>query len=131
VNPFDLPTLRVLVTGSRGWTSETKIRAALREVGQRGNFISRTVIVGGAAGADFLAAKAAHELGWTVETHFADWKRNGKAAGAMRNKDMVDSGADFCLAFWDGKSRGTADCFGKAVRAGIPVSIIPPPRSSE
>ena len=33
-------------------------------------------------------------------------KKFGKAAGIIRNKQIVED-ADFCIIFWDGKSKGT------------------------
>ena len=39
------------------------------------------------------------KLGWVLETHPADWAQYGKPAGFIRNKKMVDLGANICLAF--------------------------------
>lgn len=45
------------------------------------------------------------------------------AAGNYRNQEMVDSGADECVAFYkDGAGNvGTTDCVERARKAGIPV----------
>ena len=47
----------------------------------------------------------------------------GKAAGMMRNKQMLDF-ADALVAFWDGESRGTENMLDIAANKGIPVRII-------
>jgi hypothetical protein len=45
-----------------------------------------------------------------------DWKKHGRAAGIIRNTDIVKQ-ADKVVAFWDGKSKGTQDTIGKARKA--------------
>ena len=125
-------TTRVLVTGSRTWADEESIRGALEDVHvglAYGEKPSSIVIVHGAAkGADAIADRVARELGYTVEEHPANWERDGRGAGVIRNANMVNLGAVLCLAFWDGHSRGTAHCIAKAVRWGIPVRIVPEKR---
>lgn len=79
------------------------------------------LVHGAATGADTMAGKIAKELGWQVEEYPADWNKHGKAAGPIRNQQMVDLGADICLAFPLGESRGTRHCMKAAERAGIKV----------
>lgn len=61
------------------------------------------------------------------EAHPADWGRYGKGAGPIRNREMVDAGADLVLAFPlpgpKSRSRGTWDCVGAAEAHGIPVEV--------
>lgn len=59
---------------------------------------------------------------WNVEqeVHDADWNEYGRAAGPIRNQEMVDAGADVCLAFPTG-GPGTRDCMRRARDAGIRV----------
>lgn len=65
------------------------------------------VVCGMAKGADSLGMKYAQDYKIGLKKFPADWSRNGKAAGPIRNKEMGDY-ADALLAFWDGKSHGTA-----------------------
>lgn len=65
------------------------------------------MISGHARGADTIAESVAEELGWQVEVFPAEWSKYGKQAGGMRNQQMVDHGADICLAFPLGTSVGT------------------------
>ena len=64
------------------------------------------VISGGAQGADTLAERYAKENNIPVKVIRPNWKKHGKAAGFIRNKDIVKE-CDILVAFWDGKSRGT------------------------
>lgn len=41
-------------------------------------------------GADYLAKRAALELGWKVKSFPAKWKLHGKKAGIIRNIEMID-----------------------------------------
>jgi endonuclease YncB( thermonuclease family) len=70
-------------------------------------------------------ARAMQRLGRKVEIDArpGDWKRYGRAAGFIRNGEMVAEGADICLAFPYGMSPGTRDCIARAQAAGIPVRI--------
>ena len=111
--------MRILVTGSREWSNQAAIdyALALAFAGED------TVIVHGdcPTGADRLAKEWAERFGVQQEAHPADGETHGKAAGPKRNQEMVDLGADVCLAFPLGESRGTRDCMRRASEAGIPV----------
>jgi len=48
----------------------------------------------------------------------ADWNRDGKKAGPLRNKHMAVQG-DFLVAIWDGKSAGTKSMIAEARKAGV------------
>ena len=58
----------------------------------------------------------------------ADWDKNGKAAGFIRNKAMHELIARYehrgCVLFWDGKSKGTAHNFGLAEKYKTTIRII-------
>jgi hypothetical protein len=112
--------VRILVCGSRSWTDAAAIRRRLRA------FPGAVVVSGAARGADSLAAQEAYRMGLAVELHPADWQRDGRRAGFLRNLAMLDSGVDLVLAFWDGSSRGTAHTMAEARRRGIPVEVYGP-----
>lgn len=115
---------RILITGSRHWTDRETVMAAL--VGEWSG--PDGVLVSGACptGADRMAEEMWEFLGGVVQRHPADWDRYGKKAGPIRNQEMVDLGADICLAFPLPDSRGTVDCVKRARAAGIPVRLIEP-----
>ncbi len=112
--------LRVLITGSRNYQAPEPIRRELEKLPP-----GTVVIHGGARGADELAGTIAAELGLEVIACPADWKKHGKAAGPIRNQQMlVDHKPDFVIAFPLGESRGTHDMIRRAKAAGVEVKVI-------
>lgn len=111
---------RILITGSRTWEDTDAILEALDEHG--GDY---AVVVSGHCpkGADAIAEACAHELGMDVEEHPADWKTHGRRAGFVRNAEMVNLGADLCLAFIRDNSKGASMTADLAQKAGIPTII--------
>ncbi len=125
---------RILVTGSRHCTDDQaklvqeRLNAVVDDVEVDGRPI---VVVHGKCpygGVDLVAhrwAESAVVPGVRPEPHPAAWDVHGKAAGMIRNGEMVKAGADMCLAFPAKGSRGTWDCIRKAADAGIPVQVWP------
>jgi hypothetical protein len=82
------------------------------------------LIEGGARGVDLLARQVALDNGFDVVEVPANWKRDGKAAGFIRNAKMLTEYApDKVVAIWDGESRGTLDTYQRAIAAGIPAIL--------
>lgn len=125
--------MRILVTGSRDWSSWATVTWALKDAVSGRDDEPITVIHGGCpSGADEAADVIGSCAGYLIEIHEANWRANGKAAGFIRNQEMVDVGADICLAFLmpckksgcrkpPHDSHGTADCVKRARAAGIHV----------
>lgn len=115
--------MRVIVCGSRGWSDRHLIEETLFDLAlEFGSDI--TIVHGGARGADRIAGQEALKAGLWVETIHADWDTHGKRAGLLRNELMASRGADLCVAFWDGRSTGTAHMISTAEKHGIPVRIV-------
>ncbi|MFF7335404.1 SLOG family protein [Streptomyces sp. NPDC008150] len=130
---------RVLVTGSRDWDDVVTIAAAIEQaVIDAGD---RTVLVVHGACPSGADRHADHYARWMrskgcgvdVESHrperFGPWP----SCGPIRNRHMVDLGADLCLAFigpctssrcrkpGPHPSHGASGCADLAEQAGIPV----------
>ena len=98
---------RIVVAGCRDYDNyeEAKkyIDLCIESIRKEKNII---IVSGGATGADTLGERYAEENGFEIEKHPADWKKYGKAAGPIRNKEMAEV-CDMLICFWDGKSKGT------------------------
>lgn len=53
---------------------------------------------GGARGADAAIARAAHQLGWPALALPAAWERHGRAAGPIRNRELLELAVARALA---------------------------------
>lgn len=117
--------MRVLVCGSRDFDDRAAIGNRLWVLMARiGPF---TVIEGDARGADRIAGEWADLMGVPHLRFPADWKRYGRAAGPIRNQQMLDEGRpDLVLAFTHDitTSKGTKDMVTRAQQAGLPVYIF-------
>ena len=108
--------MRIVVTGGRDFADREMVVSAMSALGVGDGDV---IVDGCASGADTLCAEVASKLGAEIEPHPADWKKYGKAAGPLRNHEMIDSGCDFLLAFPGG--RGTGECKAYAKRHGVRV----------
>jgi hypothetical protein len=115
---------RVIIAGSRSFSNYELLREHCLFMFQEKMRTHRVIIVSGHAhGADSLGERFAKEQGLTVELHPAKWRALGKAAGMIRNVEMARA-SDALIAFWDGRSRGTAHMISFAKRRGLEVSVV-------
>lgn len=82
------------------------------------------IVHGGARGADTLADQYARKAGLPVAEYRAKWHTYGKAAGALRNAEMLADGRPHIVIAFPGGT-GTADMVRRAKRAGVPVVEVP------
>jgi predicted Rossmann fold nucleotide-binding protein DprA/Smf involved in DNA uptake len=103
--------MKLAIVGSRDFDDYEKVIYYISEHfglgadGLGGNYITE-VVSGGASGADVLGKRLAKEYNIKYTEFPADWNKHGKAAGYIRNEDIVKN-SDKVIAFWDGKSKGT------------------------
>lgn len=115
-----------LVVGSRSFEDYsllcTKLDALLT------NQSNVVIVSGGSNGADALAEKYAYEHNYQVIVFPAEWEKLGKRAGYIRNVTMHKFISHFekrgCVAFWDGKSKGTQHSFELARLYHTPIRTV-------
>jgi len=81
------------------------------------------IVSGGAKGADYLAEKFAENNNIPITIFYAEWDKYGKMAGYVRNS-VIWNYADCGIAFWDGKSKGTAHSFKLSKHLNKPIITI-------
>lgn len=113
--------MRLVVTGGRDYCETARIFAALDELHARCPV--SVLIEGEADGLDKRARTWALRRGIQVEPYPAQWEMYGKAAGGIRNQQMIDDGKpDYGMVFPGG--RGTADMRRRLVASGIPFEEV-------
>lgn len=118
--------MNLIIAGSRDWFSVYQCEQALSEFTTKhmtDDDKQLVIISGGARGADKCGEFTAklHDIPCMVIP--ADWDKYGRSAGFKRNHDMAAK-ADALLAFWDGKSRGTAHMIDVARKNSLIVEVI-------
>jgi|KBSSwiStaDraftv2_1062776.scaffolds.fasta_scaffold11571_25 hypothetical protein len=122
--------MRVIFTGSRKWTGvygEARVGEVLINLEAFAAIInSPLIIVHGNyhEGLDAIVDRWAVRRGYEPERFDAKWEEFSRAAGPIRNQEMVDAGADMCLGFPLPGGRGTPDCMNRARLAGIPTFTV-------
>ena len=119
---LDAGKRKVLVCGGRDFSDMKKLMANLDRLHRDQKFCC--LIHGNARGADTFAAQWAYMNDVRTKEFPADWTRYGKAAGPIRNKEMLEDGRpDLVVAFRGGK--GTQNMIEQAKRKGVEVIQIP------
>jgi hypothetical protein len=111
--------VRLAIIGSRSFNNIELIQEVLKEY----IYTTKMVISGGAKGADKLAQDWAIQNDIPVKIFLPDWTKFGKAAGVIRNKQIVLD-ADFCIIFWDGKSKGTKNTIELCIKLNVKYKLI-------
>ena len=110
--------MRLLVTGDRHWDDARLVCIALQKLKPS------KMCHGWARGADSIADIEGRRLGIDVQGFVAQWNQYGRAAGPIRNQQMLDEFRPTQVAaFHDDleHSKGTKDMVRRAKKAGIPV----------
>ena len=122
---------KLLICGGRHFddysTLEAHVKKILSEHSLRYENIE--IVSGHCEGADRLGERFAAEHGVPVKLFPADWKKYGRAAGPIRNKQMVDYISEFpdsiVLGFVSENSKGTKNTIKQAQTKGILTVEIP------
>jgi hypothetical protein len=124
--------LIILITGDRKYQDKNFIHETLSEYKNK----KCLLIHGGCTGADTLAGIVGKELKFDIQTKPANWKKFGRAAGPIRNKEMINEVLIYkkqnittiVLAFHNDleNSKGTKNCINQAIKSGLEVYLCKP-----
>ena len=65
-------------------------RVAAELLARSGGRLVHLLLHGGARGADAAIGRAAQQLGWSSAVMPAQWERHGRAAGPIRNRELLE-----------------------------------------
>ena len=121
--------MRLLVCGPRDCTVRDAVWAAIDSlVGEYlGDGLPDVLINGCASGADSLAAGWAKTHAVPIVKFPADWRRYGRAAGPIRNQQMLEAGRPthvLAIQPFDQTTPGTQDMIRRARKAGVLVRVV-------
>lgn len=132
--------MKLLVCGDRNWTDREYMYRVLDELHDKHGI---TLLIHGAngydedgkssyysgkptvRGVDMIAHEWAQSRGIPVDAHPANWKKRGKAAGPIRNREMLALKPDYVVGFHPGihRSKGTRDMIRISLEAGIKTEV--------
>lgn len=118
--------MQIMITGFRNYDNFNEMYWVLETIVDKLKIKPNqsTIIHGNSRGADKIAGYVGKDLGFKIEVHPANWDKYGKAAGPIRNREMVNSDIDLVLAFPIGKSYGTRNAMKEAREKQIPIINI-------
>ena len=115
----------ISVIGSRGFANYEQLTQELDNLVRTTGQPITAIVSGGALGADTMAAEYARERGIDLVVHRPDYAKFGRLAPLIRNQAIIDA-CTLVVAFWDGRSKGTAHSLRLAKRRGIKMVVIVP-----
>lgn len=113
--------MKVAVVGGRSFIDYTRMNDVLTAIHNKKKI--SLIVSGGARGADSFAENWAKIRNIDCRIFLPDWDKHGKSAGFKRNALIINE-ADVCVAFWDGKSKGTKLSIDLARKREIPLKVI-------
>lgn len=112
----DNERMKVAVIGSRGLDVDEKTIEGLLPC------YTTEIVSGGAKGIDACAKAYARARGIPIREFWPDYDRYGRAAPIKRNEQIVDY-ADYVVAIWDCKSKGTKNVIDLCRKISKPVTV--------
>ncbi len=116
-----------VISGSRTWPEVKVGPIELMMVGLvKTSAIPVRFFVGDCpSGVDAIALQVADKHDLDIHIFVADWEKHGRAAGPIRNGEMVSRKPHLWYAFRNnGDSPGTDDGIRQALEAGVPTYIV-------
>ena len=116
--------VRIIIAGGRDFVNYDLLKLeAKRFILENGLIRPITIVSGCANGADKLGERFATEYNFFIDRFPADWDQFNKRAGPIRNEQMAQN-AKYCLVFWDGVSKGSANMIENAKKYNLIYKVI-------
>lgn len=118
--------MRTIIAGSRDITDYNRLNELLnltQDTWREREIPITEVVCGCALGVDTLGERWAHEHGIPVKRFPADWKKYGRAAGPIRNKQMADYAVALIAFKRDKVSKGTDNMIKQAQAKGLMIIV--------
>ena len=117
--------LKILICGGRHFCDYALLESIADNVIKGQNFSETEIVSGHCIGADRLGEEYAKKHNFALKIFPAEWKKYGKRAGPIRNKQMIDYIVGFenkiVIAFTSPNTKGTKNTIALAKRANIRV----------
>lgn len=115
--------MKILVSGARDYDNWPKVKEELDIFHEENNIT--TVVHGGARGVDHLSGVWARWNNIPEIVYPAKWKELGKAAGPIRNLEMLEKEQpDVVIAFLTVDSKGTKHMVTECKKKGVKCVVI-------
>jgi hypothetical protein len=109
----------ICISGSRSFNKYHMVLTAMENMKRT----PLAIVSGCARGADMFGELWAKRHDIPIVRFPADWPQYGKAAGAIRNKQMVEYADEFVI-FWDGVSPGTKHMIETVKKSGKHMMLV-------
>jgi hypothetical protein len=117
--------MRLLSSGYRYFSDYKVVEFEMKRILNSRPEEKHVVIHGNCQGADLTAAKVAEDNGWDCEIFSPEWDKHGKAAGPIRNEEMIRDGKpDYAVVFLSPQSRGTLDMKNRLDKHKIKYTLV-------
>lgn len=115
--------LKVVIAGYRNFDNYDVLKkyvdTCLAEFGAQ----EIRIISGHCKGVDLMGERYAKEKGHSLEIYPAEWKKYGRAAGPIRNKQMAEN-TDILIAFTCANATGTKNMITNATKLGKRIFVM-------
>ena len=123
--------MKVIIAGPRDFFRRQELEQAIADALTEGIEITE-VVSGKARGVDTMGEDWAVANGIPIKGFPADWKKHGKSAGFLRNRQMAEYGeALIALSYCPNPSPGTSNMIREAKNKNLKVHVHKIRRSSD
>lgn len=114
--------MKLIIAGSRCFDNPQLFSKTMQDFVEFHGVPSEIVSGGCPSGADYYGERWAESHCVPIKLFPANWNKNGKAAGPIRNQEMAVY-ADRAIIFWDGNSTGSKSMISQMKLVDKPYTV--------